>query len=388
MEQKNSRSRIMELLGRNVRKYTMFMALIAIWAIFSFLTNGVFLSPLNLSNLLSQTVVVAMIAVGMTLILVTRNIDLSVGSVAACTGALAAFLQVKLGWGTPEALLAAVIAGLLIGIWHGYWIGYLSVPAFIVTLASMMIFRGAVLGLTGGETIAPLADSFARLGEHYMSREITVLIGLFFVALYVISELRGRSQKLKYGLETPPLARHLLWIGFVSCAIAVFFGFLVLNRGIPDSVLLLIVIALAFDFVARRTVFGRQIFAIGGNPDAAMLSGIDVKKRTMGLYAVFGIITAIAGIVLTARLDAATTSAGQGMELDVIAATVIGGTSLMGGQGTVFGSIIGALIMASLDNGMSLMNTNITYQYVIKGLILLAAVWFDIYTRSRSAAGK
>jgi len=388
MQQNKGLSALKDILQKNVRKYTMFIALIVIWAIFSLLTNGIFMSPLNLSNLLSQTVVVAIIAVGMTLILVTKNIDLSVGSVAACTGALAAFLQVKLGWGTPQALLAAVFAGFLIGCWHGYWIGYLTVPAFIVTLASMMIFRGAVLGLTGGETIAPLSDAFAKIGDHYISKEISVLIGIAFIVLYIIIELNGRRQKQKYGLEVAPLARHLAWITFVSAMIASFFGFLVVNRGIPDSVMLLIVIALVFSFVAQRTVFGRQIFAIGGNSDAAMLSGIDVKKRTFGLYAVFGIITAIAGIVLTARLDAATTSVGTGMELDVIAATVIGGTSLMGGQGTVFGSIIGALIMASLDNGMSLMNTNITYQYVIKGLILLIAVWFDIYTRSKSGAGK
>jgi len=374
---------IKKYLKLNIRKYTMFIALIAIWIIFAALTKGLFLTPLNLSNLLSQTVVVAIIAVGMTLILVTRNIDLSVGSVAAFTGALAAFLQVKFGWGTPEALSAALLGGLLIGLWHGYWIGYLAVPAFIVTLASMMIFRGGVLGLTQGETIAPLSDAFARIGEDFIPSNISILIGIIFIALYIMMELNGRKNKIKYGLHTPPLFRHLLWICGVSAVIAAFFGFMILNRGIPDSVMLLIALALAINFVAQRTVFGRRLFAIGGNPDAARLSGIDIKKNTLFLYAVFGVITAIAGIVLTARLDAATTSAGQGMELDVIAAAVIGGTSLMGGEGTVFGSLIGALIMASLDNGMSLMNTNITYQFIIKGMILLLAVWFDIATRRK-----
>jgi D-xylose transport system permease protein len=188
---------------------------------------------------------------------------------------------------------------------------------------------------------------------------------------------------MKYGFNVSSLLGFLVKVILVSAAVAAFFTILVINRGVPYAVLLMLILAVIFSFIAQNTVFGRQLYAIGGNPDAASLSGVNIQKRVMWLYMIFGVLTAIGGLVFTARLNAATTSAGQGMELDVISATVIGGTSLMGGEGTIFGSVIGALIMASLDNGMSLMDTNITYQYVIKGLILLLAVWVDIATRRK-----
>jgi D-xylose transport system permease protein len=258
------------------------------------------------------------------------------------------------------------------------------VPAFIVTLASMMIFRGAVLGITNGATIAPLSAGFKGLGQNYIAPHLSVWIGIFAISFYAVLGLYKRFKRAKLGFHVSPLPVEMGKIILISAAIAGFFLILIQNRGVPYSVILVMLLAVAFNFMSRQTVFGRQLYAIGGNPDAASLSGIDIRKQVMMLYVVFGVLTAVGGLVLTARLNAATTSAGQGMELDVIAAAVIGGTSLMGGEGTIWGSVIGALIMASLDNGMSLMDTNITYQYIIKGMILLLAVWVDIATRKKT----
>ncbi|MDD5423269.1 MAG: sugar ABC transporter permease [Candidatus Omnitrophota bacterium] len=368
---------------QHFRKYTMLIALVAIWLIFTVLTEGVFVSPRNLSNLFVQTVAVAIITIGMTLIIVTRNIDLSVGSVAAFVGAIAAFLQVKTGWPTPLAMTAAMAAGLLVGVWHGFWVAYRMVPSFIVTLASMMIFRGAVLGITGGATIAPLSDAFRSIGQSYVPPHLSVIIGVFAAAWYLFAHYYKRMLRAQYGFKVTPLLIDIAKTALMILVAAGFLAIMVHNRGIPYAVLLMVILAVVFNFIARQTVFGRQLYAIGGNPDAASLSGVNIKKQIMMLFAVFGGITAMSGLVLASRLNAATTSAGQGMELDVIAAAVIGGTSLMGGEGTIFGSVVGALIMASLDNGMSLMDTNITYQYIIKGMILLLAVWVDIATRQK-----
>ncbi|MBP7056801.1 MAG: sugar ABC transporter permease [Candidatus Omnitrophica bacterium] len=369
---------------QNIRKYTMLIALVGIWLIFTVLTQGIFLSPRNLSNLFLQTAAVAVITIGMTLIIVTRNIDLSVGSVAALAGAAAAYLNVKLGWPADLSVLSAIGLGLLIGAWHGFWIAYRMVPAFIVTLASMMIFRGAVLGITQGATIAPLSAGFKSIGQHYLSPHLSIWLALATILAYIGVTAYKRIKRLKFGFPVKSLPLEILKVGLISCAIAAFFLILIQNRGVPYAVLLVMGLAVVFNFMAQNMVFGRQLYAIGGNPDAATLSGINIERRIMALYVIFGALTAVGGLVLTARLNAATTSAGQGMELDVIAAAVIGGTSLMGGEGTIIGSVVGALIMASLDNGMSLMDTNITYQYIIKGLILLLAVWVDIATRRRT----
>jgi len=366
-----------------VRRLTMLIALISIWIIFWVLTQGIFISPRNLSNLFLQTSSVAIIAIGMTLIIITRNIDLSVGSVAALAGAIAAFMQVQCHMSTPAALSAALIVGLAIGAWHGFWIAYRMVPAFIVTLASMMIFRGLVLGVTQGATIAPLSDSFKVIGQGYADPKISLIIGVVVVILFVVSSFFKREKRKKYGFSVPKIWFDLIKVVFIAGAILGFFAIMVMNRGVPYAVLLMLALTIFFNFMSRNTVFGRQLYAIGGNPDAAALSGVNIKKRVMMLYVIFGALTAVSGIVMTSRLNAATTSAGQGMELDVIAASVIGGTSLMGGEGTIFGAVIGALIMASLDNGMSLLDTNITYQYIIKGMILLFAVWVDIATRRK-----
>lgn len=376
---------------KNVRQWTMVLALLGIWAVFGLATSGVFLAPRNLSNLFLQTVAVGVAAAGMALVIVAGQIDLSVGSVAGFAGAVAAVLQVKLGWPTAAAIAAGLLAGMAAGAWHGFWVARRRVPAFVVTLASMLAFRGAILGITGGQTVSPLHDSFKAIGQKYLPRltggtglhDTTLLLGALSIGIYLAFEARRRAQRRRHGFDLLPAPLAALKAGAIALALAAFFLVLAANQGMPVAVLLLALVVLALDFTARHTVFGRHLYAAGAGPEAARLSGIDVRKRLLQLFALFGALTGLSGIVLTARLNAATTSAGVNMELDAIAAAVIGGTSLMGGEGTVAGAVVGALIMASLDNGMSLLNLDVTYQYVVKGLVLLLAVWADMATRKR-----
>jgi len=384
---------IKDSFKKNFRQYTMLIALVAIGTIFAILTKGVFIFPRNLSNLFLQTVPVAIVAVGMTLIIITGNIDLSVGSVAGFAGAVAAVLQVKYQFGPVSAIAATLGVGLAIGAWHGFWIAYQKVPAFIVTLASMMAVRGAILGITGGSTISPMKDGFKSIGQDYLPglffagpkfNDTSLIFAIAFILLFVFFDMRKRQKRVRYGFDVLPLPLQLVKIAGISAVMAAFFSIMIFGEGIPYCVLLLLGIVVLFNFIANDTVFGRHLYAIGGNVDAARLSGINTAWRVMMLYMIFGVLTAVSGIVFTARLNAATTSAGTNLELDAIAAAVIGGTSLMGGEGTIFGAVVGALIMASLDNGMSIMNMDITYQYIIKGMILLLAVWIDIATRKKA----
>jgi D-xylose transport system permease protein len=386
-------------IKHNTKQYTMFLALIAIWVTFTFLTENVFLTPRNLSNLFVQTVTTAILAIGMVLVIVTGHIDLSVGSVLGFAGAVCAMAMIKLEWGVVPSVLATLAVGMAVGAWHGFWVAYRKVPAFIVSLASMLAFRGLIIGLTGGQTqgleMAPeaVADRFKLIGQGYLPtfgeavegqvHDTSLYLVVVVIALFVLSSLRRRRARQQYGFEVLPAHVEALKLGFISAVIALFGAIMVVYLGIPWSVIFVLALMVVFSFVAEDTTFGRHLYAIGGNPDAARLSGIDVPRHTFGLFVLMGLMTAIAGIVYTARLNAATTSAGQNAELDAIAAAVIGGTSLLGGEGTIFGAIVGALVMTSLDNGMSLMNLDITYQYVIKGLILLLAVWVDMAQRRK-----
>jgi len=391
-------------IKHNTKQYTMFLALIAIWLIFAFLTDYTFIGARNLSNLFVQTVTTAILAIGMVLVIVAGHIDLSVGSVLGFTGAVCAMLMIDLEWGTIPAISATLLVGLAIGAWHGFWVAYRKVPAFIVSLASMLAFRGLIIGITGGQTqgleMAPeeTAERFKLLGQGYVPtlvppqqlellgrpvHDTSAYLSLALVVVFVLWSLRARAARQKYGFPVLPLYAEALKLAFISLIIAAFAAIMVIYSGIPWSVLLVLALAAIFSFLAGNTRFGRHLYAIGGNADAARLSGINVARNTFVLFMVMGVMVAIAGVAYTSRLNAATTSAGQNAELDAIAAAVIGGSSLMGGEGTIFGAIIGALVMTSLDNGMSLMNLDITFQYVIKGLILLLAVWVDMVQRKK-----
>jgi D-xylose transport system permease protein len=386
-------------IKRNTKQYTMLIAVVAIWAIFSFLTERVFLTPRNLSNLFVQTVTTAILAIGMVLVIVAGHIDLSVGSVLGFTGAVCAIAMVKLEWGVFPAVLVTLLVGAAVGAWHGFWVAYRKVPSFIVSLASMLAFRGLIIGITGGQTqgleMAPetVAERFKLIGQGYLPtirpaaegqiHDTSLYFLVALIVVYVAMAVRRRRARQHYGFPVLPAYAEGLRLAFVSTLMAFFGLIMVLYLGIPWSVIFVLVLTVLMSFVAEDTTFGRHLYAIGGNPDAARLSGISVSRHIFGLFILMGMMTALAGIVYTARLNAATTSAGQNAELDAIAAAVIGGTSLAGGEGTIFGAIVGALVMTSLDNGMSLMNLDITFQYVIKGLILLLAVWVDMAQRKK-----
>jgi D-xylose transport system permease protein len=419
---------IINSFKKNLRQYTMVIALLAIWIIFTFLTGSLFLSPRNLSNLFLQSATVGVLAIGMTMVLVAGHLDLSVGSVAGFIGAAAAILQVNYNWPTFPTVIAALVIGALVGLWQGFWVAYRKIPAFIVTLASMIAFRGAILGITNGRTIGPMNDSFKSFGQGYIPsilfspatqldslgnvvkdnfgdpvtgfhfilngkfylgdippfNDLSLLFATFCIITFIFMQLKRRKSRIKYGFEVLPLSLEILRLAFFSLVLAMFFSIMAFYMGIPYAVLIVFALGVIFSIVTNNTVFGRHLYAMGGNLDAAKLSGINIKKRTLSVFVLMGSLAGVAGIILTARLNAATTSAGQNFELDAISAAIIGGTSTMGGVGTIFGAIIGALVMASLDNGMSLMNLDVTWQYIVKGSILLLAVWVDIASRKKS----
>ncbi len=365
----------------DIRAYTMIFALIAIWLLFSVLTDGRYLIPRNISNLSRQMSITAVLAIGMVMVIVATHIDLSVGSVLGLTGALAAVLQVWYHVPTVWAILATLALGVLIGAWQGFWVAYGKVPAFIVTLAGQLAFRGVVMGILKGLTVAPMWPDFKNISSGYLELVPGVILASLGILTLIISKLRARRAKLKYGFEVRPLAIELLILAFYCGLIILFTYILYQYEGIPYPILVVLALVLIFTFITKNTQFGRQVYAMGGNADAAKLSGINIRRRTMLVFILMGLLSAIAGILTTARLNAATTTAGSNMELDAIASCVIGGTSLMGGVGSIPGAILGALVMASIDNGLSMMNTESFWQFVIKGLVLLLAVWLDIKTK-------
>lgn len=367
----------------NAKVYTMIIALLTIWIIFSIATNGNFITSRNISNLLRQMTSTAILAIGMVFVIIAGQIDLSVGSLLGLTGGIAAILNVWYHVNGIVSILVALLIGLIVGMWNGWWVAYRNVPAFIVTLAGMLVFRGILIGISKGYTIAPLSTDFQFIGQAYLTKNSGYLAGIIATILIIYLIINSRKSKVKYKLETPPIGIDILKMVFLIIFVGVFIFTLNLYQGIPLSVLILLILALIFSYISSKTVFGRRIYAIGGNVEAAKLSGINVKKITLILFAINGLLAASAGVLLTSTLNAASVSAGQNAELDAIAACVIGGASLMGGVGTVFGAIIGALVMASIDNGMSMLNSPPFWQFVVKGMILLVAVWIDVASKNK-----
>ena len=367
----------------NVRSYSMILALLAIWGIFIFLTDGSFISARNLSMLTRQMSITSILAVGMVLVIVAGHIDLSVGSVAGFTGAVAAILQVYYDWETVPAIIATLLVGALIGLWQGFWVAFRGVPAFIVTLSSMLIFRGGLLLITKGVTVSPLNPSFKFIGSGFVSPTASIALAVAATLVFVIMAARGRKSRMDYGLPVRSTKLEAARIIGIVALIALFTWEMVSYEGFPIPVLILLTLAVLFTFIANNTKFGKSVYAIGGNKEAAIYSGINVKKVNTIIFVLMGVLSAIAGIVLTARLNAATTSAGTMFELDAIAAAIIGGTSTLGGKGTIAGAVLGGLIMASIDNGMSLLNIDYSIQTMVKGLILVLAVWVDIASKKK-----
>ncbi|GMN99242.1 sugar ABC transporter permease [Parageobacillus thermoglucosidasius] len=366
------------------RSYTLVIALVLIALIFGVLTDGEFLSSRNLSNLFMQMSVISILAIGMTLVIIAGHIDLSVGSVVGLTGGIAAILQVWYGWGTVSVIVVAIIVGALIGLWQGWWVSYRNVPAFIVTLGGMLIFRGILIGISNGETIAPLNKSFEAIGNSYLPYAVGYVIAIISIIMLFVFVNRNRKKRKLLGLTVHTKANDYGKAAIYSLCILVLVYMLNRYYGIPIPMLIVVLLAILFVFIAVKTPFGRYIYAIGGNIEAAALSGINIKRVVLTIFVLMGALSGVAGIILTSRLNAATVSSGEMYELDAIAACVIGGTSLMGGRGNIIGAMIGALIMASIDNGMSMMNIETFWQFIVKGLILIIAVWIDISSKSRT----
>ncbi len=361
-----------------LRAYTMLGALVLIWLFFHWQTGSVFLTPRNLSNLMLQTSVTGILAVGMLMVIVSGNIDLSVGSLLGLAGGVAAIVLTNLGYGLVPAILAAVLVGVLIGLLQGALTAYVGIPAFIVTLGGLLAWRGVIKGISQSETI-PIADpTFKAIGQSYIAPGIGWVLAAVAIAVVCLLAYRNARAEKQHGLGEGRFGKAAIT---TLGPIVVIVGFIfVMNSyaGVPIPVLIFLAVALIGYFITGNTTFGRYLYAIGGNADAARLSGINNRANIVKVFALLGALTGIAALIFAGRVGSAAPDAGVLKELDAIAACVIGGTSLMGGRGTVFGACLGALIMASLDNGMSLLNVRDFMQEIVKGGILVAAVGLDM----------
>jgi putative multiple sugar transport system permease protein len=379
----------MSTLKHGLRDYGMTISLLVIMALFELLTNGALLQPLNLTNLLLQNSYIVVMALGMLLVIVAGYIDLSVGSVCGFIGALAAVLMVQHGWAPIPAVLACLAAGALIGAAQGWLVAYARIPSFIVTLGGMLVFKGLSLALLAGESVGPFPDTFQRLSSGFIPdlfhgaalHVLSLVLGVALALLLIVLDLRARARALQHHMEVEAPAvfsvRHLA----VTAAIIFLCWSLASYKGLPNVLVLMALLMALYHFVSARTTVGRRIYALGGNEKAARLSGIDTPRLT---FVNMGALAALAGLVFAARLNTATPKAGQGFELDVIAACFIGGASASGGVGKVIGAVIGAFIMGVMNNGMSILGIGIDYQQVIKGVVLLAAVFVDVHNRNRA----
>jgi putative multiple sugar transport system permease protein len=381
-----------KLMKQNIREYGMYIALVVIMLTFSIATDGLFMSSRNISNLINQTGYIAVLAVGMTLILIIRHIDLSVGFVAGFLGAVAAILLTKSGMPVWATIVIVLAAGALIGSFIGFLVTKMGIPSFVATLAGMLVFRGALLRVTSGTgTIIIPNKSFNAIGNGFIPdivhingiHTLTLIIGVIAIGLYIWSEFNNRRDKLKYNFEVLSTLMFAVKLLFVSAVIGYITWTLSGYNGLSWTVIVVIIVVLIYNFITNKTVLGRHIYAVGGNPDAAKLSGINVNRITLIVFSSMSMLAALSGILFTARLQSATTTAGTLFELDAIAAAYVGGVSAAGGVGKVTGSIIGAFVMASLINGMNLMGVDISYQYIIRGAVLVAAVIFDVKTRNK-----
>jgi D-xylose transport system permease protein len=358
------------------------LAVTVIWIFFSFLTDGAFVTPRNLSNLLRQMSITGMLACGMVFVIISGEIDLSVGSLLGLLGGVAAILDVSHHWPIQFTVTAVMLLGIAIGMFNGWWSTYLRVPSFIVGLGGMLAYRGVLLGVTGGSTIAPVSSNLVFIGQGYLPRMAGNALAVVLFALLVALTVRQRQNRLRYNLAVVPLWQDGVKIVAAGLVLVAFVTTLNRYGGIPVPVLLLLALLGIFTYIATQTVFGRRIYAVGSNLEATRLSGVNTNRVKLMIFALMGLMCALAGLVNTARLAAGSPSAGTMGELDAIAACFIGGTSMRGGSGTVYGALIGALVMASLDNGMSMLDVDSYWQMIVKGGILVLAVWIDVVSGS------
>lgn len=376
-----------KLPTESLRAYTMLFALIVIWLFLQWKTispdhpYGLFLDPVNLAKLFKQTAVTGILAVGMLMVIVAGQIDLSVGSVVGLAGGMAALAQ---GWGLVPSLLTAIVIGIVIGLIHGSLVAYMNIPAFIVTLGGLLAWRGVALWRMKGETVTIELPVFNSIGGGFVAPVAGIALAALAIAALIFFTLRRNRARRRHGLAASGLAATIARIVIPSAVIAVFIYMMNTQGGVPIPVFVFLTVALIGTFLTQNTTFGRYLYAVGGNPDAARLSGINLRRHILLAFGLMGLLAGLGALVYTARNGSADAAAGQLMELDAIAACVIGGTSLMGGRGTVFGACLGALIMASLDNGMSLLNVQNETEMIVKGVVLVVAVGFDMLGRRRT----
>jgi putative multiple sugar transport system permease protein len=382
-----------KLIQNNMRQYGMFVALILIAGLFQVLTDGILLRPLNITNLILQNSYILVLAVGMVLIIILGHIDLSVGSVAAFVGAISGILIINHHMPVSLAVILSLLMGAVIGAWQGFWVAYVKIPAFIVTLAGMLLFRGLTMLVLQGQSIAPYPDSFQSMSSGFIPdifhgtdlHIFTIVIGMVFSVIYIINEARVRKTQKKYGFQVSSQGLFIAKLVGMIAIINVFTYILATYDGIPNILVILFALVVIYSFVSKKTIMGRHIYAIGGNEKAASLSGIKTKKVVFWSFVNMGVLAALSGLVFAARLNAATPKAGNNFELDAIAACFIGGASAYGGIGTVGGAIIGGLVMGIMNNGMSILGLGIDWQQAIKGLVLLSAVAFDIWNKNKAS---
>ncbi|MDR6612073.1 multiple monosaccharide ABC transporter permease [Leifsonia sp. 1010] len=386
-----SLTKALSYLTSQLRQIGLFITLIAIVIFFQIATGGITLAPINVSNLIVQNSYILILAIGMVMVIIAGHIDLSVGSVVAFIGAMAGVFisEWHLPW--PLAIVFCLVLGALVGAWQGFWIAYFGIPAFIVTLAGMLAFRGAAQIALGNQQISFFPKEFRAIGSGFLPafgttgyEPLTMILGLLASIAILVSSLRQRAIRRKYDLEDEPLWWFVVKLVFLIALVLVMTVLLASYNGTPIVLIILAVLVVGYSAIMNRSVFGRHIYAIGGNLAAAALSGVKTKRVTFLLFVNMGVLSAVAGLVFTAGLNLASPSAGNGFELDAISAVFIGGAAVTGGIGTVTGAIIGGLIIGVLNNGMSILGIDSDYQLLIKGLVLLAAVALDVYNKRRS----
>lgn len=388
---------ISDYLRKNIREYGLLVALVVIMVFFQILTGGVLFRPVNITNLVLQNSFIVIMALGMLLIIVAGHIDLSVGSIVAFIGGISAIMLVKWGWHPAIVVPLCLILGGVAGAAQGYWVAYQKIPSFIVTLAGMLVFRGLTYLVLQNRPIGPFPKEFQVLSTGFIPDLIpltdpaTSLIKNYFalfvvlvlVALAIYYGIKKRRTNEVHGIENEPMVFFVIQMAVISI-VAIFLGFQIATyRGLPNVLIVMGMLIAFYTFITTRSTIGRRIYAMGGNEKAAKLSGINTERLTFLTFVNMGVLAALAGMIVAARLNSATPKAGVGFELDVIAACFIGGASATGGVGKITGAVIGAFIMGVMNNGMSILGLGIDYQQLVKGLVLLAAVFFDIYNKRK-----
>lgn len=375
---------------KTLRAYSMVIVLVAIAVLFHFLTEGRIFTSMNLTNLILQNSYVVILILGMLPVILTGNVDLSVGSILSFVGAVAAILQVNMGWGTVPTLLVSLVIGTAIGAWNGLWIAKFDIPPFIVTLSTQLAFRGLTMVVLDGASIGPFHETFRWISSSFIAETIgidpfllTMVLAVASCVIFAFVQLRDRKAKIAHGVPVKGMATLVGKIAILCVVILVLSLVMATYKGYPTVLLLMLVLTLAYNFVCNRTMFGRSLYAIGGNRKAAALSGIKDRRGMFLAYANMGLMSAVAALVYAARLNAATPKAGTGFELDAIAACYVGGASVSGGAGTIGGALIGCFVIAILNNGMSMLGVSADWQQTVKGLVILAAVAFDMIPKAK-----